>query len=251
MSRDKTYSYKSLSDDFFEDGKEHRLPKDYRYIKTGFGFKIKSAVVYSLAVLFGAVYCRLFLHMRMKGAKKIRRYRGGFIVYANHTQPVGDVVIPALVCFPKRIYTVVSPANLDIPVIGKILHPLGALPLPSSLGGMKAFTEAFGKRVEKHPIIIYPEAHVWPYYTGIRPFSDGAFKYPDKYNVPAFVMTMTYQKRRYGKKPKSTVYVNGPFYSKGDTAKARAGSLHDSVYSQMKEFSKNSNYEYIKYKSEE
>ncbi len=176
----KIYTFKTFEDDFFDAGKPHELSPDYEYIKTDFLSCLKAKIVYGLAVLFGGIYCKLFLHTKYVGAEKLRKHKGGFILYGNHTQPVGDVFIPALACLPKRIYTVVSPANFDIPISGKILRPLGALPLPSTLGGMKAFSKAMKTRIEKHPIIIYPEAHVWPYYTEIRPFADGEFKYPPK-----------------------------------------------------------------------
>ena len=248
--KNKVYAYKDYNDDFFDDGKPHELPQDYKWIKTDFLSKLKSASVYTSAVIFGAVYCRLFLHIRVKNAKVLKKCKTGFFLYANHTQPVGDVFIPALCCFPKRIYTVVSPANFDIPFIGKILFPLGALPIPNSIKGMKEFGLALNQRVsEGHPVIIYPEAHVWPYYTGIRPFSSVSFKYPEKYGVPAFCMTTTYQKRKFGRKPKMTVYINGPFTGCGETSKERAESLRNTVHDCMCENSKMSNCEYIKYES--
>lgn len=246
--KNKVYVYRDYSDDFFDDGKPHDLPQNYQWIKTDFSSKLKSVFTYSLAVIFGAVYCRLFLHMRVKNAKILTQCKTGFFLYGNHTQPVGDVFIPALCCFPKRIYTVVSPANFDLPFIGKILFPLGALPIPHSLNRMKDFGLALHQRVrERHPVIIYPEAHVWPYYTGIRPFSSAAFKYPEKYNVPAFCMTTTYQKRVFGKKPAMTVYINGPFKGCGKTAKERAEDLRKTIYDCMCENSKKSNAAYIQY----
>ncbi len=250
--KNRVYTYKDFNDDFFDDGKTHELPKDYKWIKTDLISKVKSALVYSLAVLFGLVYCRLFLHIRIKNAKVLRSCKTGFFLYGNHTQPVGDVFIPALCCFPKRIYTVVSPANFDIPVIGKILFPLGALPIPNSIKGMKDYYAAIAHRIEeKHPIIIYPEAHVWPYYTDIRPFSSVSFKYPEKYHVPAFVMTTTYQKRKIGKKPKMTVYINGPFSGSGSHAKEKAEDLRNTVFDCMHENSKQSHYAYMQYENKE
>lgn len=247
--KNKVYEYQNFNDDFFDDGKPHELPRDYRWIKTDFLSRLKSALVYSLAIIFGTVYCRVFLHMRIKNAKVLRKCRTGFFLYGNHTQPVGDVFIPALSCLPKRIYTVVSPANFDIPFIGKILFPLGALPIPNSLKGMKEFKAALNRRVEEgHPVIIYPEAHVWPYYTEIRPFSSVSFKYPEKYGVPAFCMTTTYQKRKFGSKPKITVYINGPFEGLGETSKEKAENLRQTVYDCMCENSKMSDFKYIKYK---
>ncbi len=44
---------------------------------------------------------------------------------------------------------------------------------------------------------IFPEAHVWPYYTGIRPFGEAAFHYPVATGKPVYTMTVTYQRRRW------------------------------------------------------
>lgn len=245
--------YETEADDFFSDGAGYTLPPDYRWVRTDLPHRALSAVVYGVALLLSAVWCRFFLHVRFRGADKLRAVKkGGFFLYGNHTQPVGDVFIPAHACFPGRIYTVVSPANYALPVIGKLLPYLGALPLAQTLNGQREFQAAVGTRLEKnHPIVIYPEAHVWPYYTGIRPFSAASFKLPVRFGVPAYSMTATYQKRRFGKKPRITVYIDGPFMPKGEGAKAKAESLRDAVYARMTERSRESNYSYIVYQKKD
>ena len=59
--------------------------------------------------------------------------------------------------------------------------------------------DAIKKRIEqKKCVVIYPEAHVWEYYTKIRPFPSTSFKFPVNCDVPAFCMTTTYYKRKFG-----------------------------------------------------
>ena len=248
MKSKRVIYYDSLQDDFFDDGKVHKLKDDYKWVKNDLFSRVLSALIYAIALVFSNIYCRIFLRVRIVGAEKLRKEKNGFFVYSNHTQPIGDVFNPALVCFPKRIYTVVSPANLDIAVIGKILPYLGALPIPTTLGGMKEFQKAIKYRIDqKHPVIIYPEAHVWEYYTGIRPFASTSFKYPVNFNSSVFCTTVTYQKTRFRKRPKITIFADGPFYAVGDTAKQKAESLQKSVYDCMCMRSKESNCEYIEY----
>lgn len=248
MRKSQIRYYKTVSDDFFQVGKTYRLPKDYRWIRKDMGTRILSHVLYALALLFSSVYCRLFLHVTFKGAKQLRRHKGGCFLYGNHTQPIGDVFHPALACFPKRIYTVVSVANLHLPVIGRLLPYLGALPIPDTLHGMRDFRAAVEQRVRTgHPVVIYPEAHLWEYYTGIRPFGATSFQYPADLGIDVFCMTTTYQKRKHSRKPKITVYLDGPFPADGDTAKQRVIELRDAVYETMKMRAKNSNCEYIRY----
>ncbi|MBQ7288194.1 MAG: 1-acyl-sn-glycerol-3-phosphate acyltransferase [Clostridia bacterium] len=249
MNNEKIRYYTDFSDDFFQVGEEYTLPKDYKWNRTDAKSRFLSGMIYTLALLFSNIYCRLFLHLRIKGAKKVRKQKGGFFLYGNHTQPIGDVFHPALACFPKRIYTVVSAANMYLPVIGKILPYLGALPIPDTLQGMKTFAGAIEQRIQSgHPVIIYPEAHLWEYYTDIRPFSETSFKYPVNLNVPVYSMTTTYQERKPGKRPSITLYIDGPFQAVGTNKKEKAIRLRDRVYAQMKERAKSSNCNYIVYK---
>lgn len=247
MNKEKVRYYKEFTDDF-EVAREQdlKLPEDYLYIRN----KLLSGFIYTLAIIFGYPFCKLFLHTRYKNRKAFKAAkREGAFIYGNHTQPVGDVFLPALACFPRRIYTVVSPANLSLPVIGKVLPFLGALPLPDTLKGMKGFTHALEQRIAENKIVtIYPEAHVWEYCTQVRPFSDASFKYPVKLQKPVFAMTVTYQKSRFFKKPRTTVYIDGPFYAdKTLSPRQQAADLHQRVYNRMLSRSRHSNYDYIKY----
>ncbi len=243
--------YSSFTDDFEKSANQNfKLPDDYKWVRTDTVYKFLSGLIYGLAVIFGGAYCKFFLHMKVKGRKNLKCVKGDFFIYGNHTQPVGDVFIPALCVLPKRIYTVVSTANYGIPVIGKLLPLLGALPIVNSLRGIKELKKAMEQRLKKRcPIVIYPEAHVWEYYTDIRPFSDTSFKFPVKFDKPAFAMTATYRKSKFFKRPIMEVFLDGPFYPSGDTVKEKTANLHTKVFSAMQERSKNSSFKYIEYKS--
>ena len=103
--------------------------------------------------------------------------------------------------------------------------------------------------VQGHPVLIYPEAHIWPYYTAIRPFKSTSFRYPIKFQVPSFCYTTTYQRQGKKKKPKMVIYVDGPFYPNKDLLdiKEQQEDLRNQVYNCMVERSKNSNFQYIEY----
>lgn len=248
-----TRYYSSYEDDFEESvNQNYALSESYEWIKNGILSKLLSGLVYGTAVVLGGAYCKWFLHMKVKGRRKLKGLKGDFFIYGNHTQPVGDVFIPALCVLPKRIYTVVSTANYGIPFIGKILPYLGALPVVGSLHGIKELNKAIEERINKnHPIVIYPEAHVWEYYTEIRPFPETSFKYPAKLNKPVIAMTVTYKKSKMFRRPIMEVYLDGPYYAKEESVKERTKNLHDRVYDVMKKRSKNSNVEYIQYRKKE
>lgn len=251
MKGQKIRHYASFHEDFVQTrDQDCRVPPDYRWVRRDLPYRLLSGLIYGIAIAFATVYCRLFLHIRFENAKAVKEGRKtGAFLYCNHTQPLGDVFTPAIPCLPGRIYTVVSPANLAIPVIGRILPYLGALPIPDSIKGMKEFTAAIEYRVNQGKYVtIYPEAHVWEYYTGIRPFPPASFKYPVKLQKPVYCMTSTYQQRRPGKRPRCTVYVDGPFYPDASLSpKEQTAQLHEQVYDCMVQRSKASNCQYIQY----
>lgn len=251
MSREVRY-YSDFSDDFAKSkNQDFKLPENYKWLREGLFAKVFSAIVYALAVVFGKIYCTAVLRMKKtSGKQKLKDVHDGCFIYGNHTQPVGDVVIPALCAFPKRIYTVVSPANYGIPVIGRILPYLGALPIAETIGGMREFNRAIEHRISRNnPVVFYPEAHVWEYYTDIRPFPDTSFKFPARLEKPSFAMTTTYQKSRFFKRPQMRVYIDGPFVPHGKNVREKAENLRNEVYEAMKNRSALSDCEYIAYRS--
>ena len=132
-----------------------------------------------------------------------------------------------------------------------IVQMLGAIPIPTKKKAMKNFLEIINTKIKKgYSVTIFPEAHIWPYYTKIRCFKDVSFKYPVELNVPAFCVTNTYQS--YGKnndKIQIVTYVDGPFFPNEDLPiKERKQDLRNRVYEQMVARSKNSNIEYIEYR---
>ena len=114
---------------------------------------------------------------------------------------------------------------------------------------MKNFLNYIEYRISKNnSITIYPEAHIWPYYTKIRPFKSVSFKYPVKLDKPVFCITNTYQRRK-NDKVQIVSYIDGPFYKDDSLSPKEAQEdLRNRVYEQMVERSKNSNIEVIEYK---
>lgn len=230
------------------------IDENYAYIKPEPWWSIGRFIAYRLiAMPIAFIYCKLALHSSFRGQRALKQAKGGCFVYGNHTQQVGDPFIPNLALFPKSVYMIVHPNNVSMPVLGRFTPVLGALPLPSNLKAMRNFKAAIEKRIRQgHFIMVYPEAHIWPYYTGIRNFPATSMKYPVELNVPSFVLTTTYRKRRFGKKPKAITYLDGPFYPDQTLSpKARAQALRDQIYETMVLRSRESNCEYIRYVKKE
>lgn len=173
----------------------------------------------------------------------------GFFLYGNHTNAMADALIPTMICNPTGVYVIVHPNNVSMPVFGRITPSLGAVPLPDDKEAVKHFNETIGRIIgKKQCIAIYPEAHIWPYYTKIRNYKDTSFRYPVQCDVPVFCFTNTYQKKKRGKTPQIVTYVDGPFYpDKELSARDQRKQLHEQVLSSMKKYCKNSNVEMIQY----
>ena len=203
-----------------------------------------------VAMPIAFLYCKIKFHFRAVNAKVLKKAKkSGCFLYGNHTQDIGDAFLPNLLNASKSKYFIVHPKNVSMKVLGKITPSLGALPLPDDRAAYANFLKAIERRIsEKKAIVIYPEAHIWPYYTGIRPFPDTSFHYPVKLGVPAFLFVNTYQKRKFSAKPKTVTYVDGPFYPDEKLPPVeRKKDLRDRVYKRMCELAKNSTVERIKY----
>jgi 1-acyl-sn-glycerol-3-phosphate acyltransferase len=128
---------------------------------------------------------------------------------------------------------------------------IGGIPLGTNDAEKKAMNEAVDIRLKKQKkcLVIYPEAHVWPYATKIRKFPAGgkSFKYAVRNDLPVFAMITTYHKskKKNQERPRIDVYLDGPFYpNKELSGKEAEKELRDRVYNQMVLRSKNNNIEY-------
>lgn len=252
----RVFYYESEEDDPIKTKEQEKkqkveLPEDYEFIPRHWWTRAYSAVLFRLFWIFGQWYERCYWRLKIVGRKKIKKARGtGYVIYANHTNPFHDVFGPALVA-DRRIFTIISPVNLKLPKIGKYLPYIGGLPLGTSPGTKKRFHEAVDERLRQgNVLVIYPEAHVWPYYTGVRKFpaGDRSFTYAARNDLPVFTMTTTYQKRKKGSLPRMTAYVDGPFWpDKKLSEEENRAMLAEKAYESMAKNSRHSNYEYFKY----
>lgn len=198
------------------------------------------------------LYAHMKFRVRYIGREKLRLCKDmGYFMYVNHTQPFGDTLIPSLANYPKRNFFIVSPENVSMPGLGCLVGLLGAIPVPCDFPGMKHFMKLIEQTIQsKHSITIYPEAHIWPYDTHIRPFGAVSFRYPVMFSKPVYVLTNTYHRRGWrGEKVKMITYIDGPFYP--DEAlkfKDRQQDLRDRVYECMQNRSLENSFSYIEYR---
>lgn len=253
MKEQKIIYYKDELNDEFSGAEitPRKIDENYKYIHKNVIWNVTSFILQNILSLpIKYLYSHLKLKIKYVGKEKYKPYKKqGYFIYGNHTQVFADTFITSNGNYPKRNYFIVNPENVSMKFLGNVVEMLGAIPIPDNKEAMKNFLDTIKLRIKKeNSITIFPEAHIWPYYTKIRPFKSVSFKYPIELDKPVFCITNTYQKR--GKnKVKITSYIDGPFFVNKDleTKQEQKKDLRNRVYNQMVERSKNSNFEFIKY----
>lgn len=229
-----------------------KIDGSFKYNKTAFWefFSWLFQNILSFPIKF--FYLKFKFHHKFIGKEKLKKYKkSGVFIYSNHTQPFSDTFTPSQAIYPTRNFLIVNPENISMKGSGWVVEFLGAIPVPGDSEAAKNFIKRIENRVNKgYSVTIYPEAHIWPYYTKIRPFKSVSFKYPAKFKKPIFAITNTYQKK--GKRVNMVSYVDGPFMiDENISVKDNQEKLRNEVYNVMCKRSQNNNVEVIKYIKDE
>ena len=255
MKKTKTIYYQDeLNEEFSEAQITPRvIDENYKYIHKNVIWNATAFLLQNvLSVPIKYLYAKIKFHLKYEGKEKLKPYKKqGYFIYGNHTQAFADTFITSNSNYPKKNFFIVNPENVSIKGLGNTVQMLGAIPIPTNKNAMKNFLDCVEDKINKgYSVTIFPEAHIWPYYTKIRPFKSVSFKYPIKMKAPVFSITNTYQS--YGKnndRVKIVSYIDGPFFPDDslENVKAKQDNLRNQVYDKMVERSKNSNIEYVKY----
>ena len=96
--------------------------------------------------------------------------------------------------------------------------------------------------------MIFPEAHIWPYYTGTRPMRFSSFKLASKNQVPIVPIATTYKKRKFFKKPRMVVYIGEPImFDKALSTNENAQIYKQKTEEFIKEKTSRNNFVYRRY----
>ena len=250
------YYQDELRDDFNEVGLSRPpVPEGYKYKRTNPINNFFSAILYhGIAKPILGLFC-LFHGIKFKGKKNLKLLNGkGAYIYSNHVS-ISDVLKFQSKCFffGRRVNVLGYSDSLSMPIVRNLERALGYLPLPlkGDLKNSLALAEAMDYYVneKKQYVLIYPEAHIWPYYIKVRPFRDGSFIYPAKSNAAVVPTVTVWRKPLIGKTPRQTVYILEPIFpQEGKTQQENKVYLHKHCLEAMQEFANNTKqYEYIKY----
>lgn len=231
------------------------LPEWFRYTHTNLLWRGLACIVYrGLARPIAFCFRKLWGAHRFENRQVLREAAGrGAYVYANHTQRVMDAFLPCQLRRRGRSYIIVGPDALSIPLIHNFLQMLGAIPLGSTMRQSRDMAQSVHDHIARGDLVtVYPEAHIWLFYTGIRPFLAASFGYPARDGAPVYAMTSCYQKRRFGRFPKVVTYLDGPFYPDMTLPlPARKQRLRDQCHAAMTQrAADHSTYAYYAYRRE-
>lgn len=258
MNQKRVIYYSDFNNDDFAKNKGIKwkpLPKNFKYLrKKNIFFRFFGWLIYRIAMPFVWLYVKIVWGQRVVGKKRLKRahIHGGYFLYGNHTQEADGVIPHGTIANPRRVYTVCSQDVVNIPGIKTLVMMLGALPVPLNPEEAQKFLEAVEYHYKKgSAILIYPEAHIWPYTTIIRDFPDASFTYPAQLNAPVVAFCNTYKKRKIFRElpPKIVTHISAPIYPDVSLPLGeRAHDLREQVHNFMVDVSGSlDNYEYIRY----
>lgn len=96
----------------------------------------------------------LFFPLRVEGKENVPA-QGGFVIASNHISYLDPMVIP--VTCPRRIGFVARESLFKVPVVGFIIHHLGAIPIRRGSSDIRALKNSINLLKSGKPMVIFPE----------------------------------------------------------------------------------------------
>lgn len=237
MKRKIFYYADELHDDFGNTVKTVKpLSPRYAYVRKKPFSKLLSFFLYRVVVRpIAWGYVKIKFRHKFVGKKALAKEKAGCFLYKNHVLLAGDAFIPNIVGIKKRNYILTGKETGSLRAILPLMRALGNIPLGQSRAQTRSMLKCMRCRIDEGAsITVYPEAHIWPYYTGIRPFPKESFYYAVILKAPVFCATTCFQKKRLGKNPRAVTFIDGPFYpQEGMTRAENAEYLRNRCYEAM------------------
>lgn len=230
-----------LNDDFAGTNIDCKpIDDNFKYESNNIFFKLGSFILYRL-IARPILYLFIKIHWlhTFKNKKVLKKCKHqGYFIYGNHTLVASDAYIPNIMHVKKKNYIIVNPDATSIKGVRTIVMMMGAIPLPNTAKSAINFKDKVKNVIDsKNTITIYPEAHIWPHYTDIRPFNELFLTYQVELNAPAyaFVNVAVKRKVKFIKRPKIRTYIVGPFYPDEELSfRERKLKLRDQIFAAMK-----------------
>ncbi len=253
----KIYYNDPLTDDFANTNiSAEKIASDYRYFIENPLARLGSfLLLYVIAIPIINVMNWFRFGIRVHGRRHLRGIKTGYILYGNHTHHFDAFIPQAIIARPRKTYIIAHPDAVSIPFVKYLTKGLGAWPLPDTVKGSMRFLDAIECALkQKRVIAVYPEAHIWPYCTTIRPFKATSFQYASRNQVPAVPMVTTYRRPKgffkHYRKPLMDIHIGAPIYPLPSlSVKENAALLHERTLAFMQAYASRPDnvafYEYV------
>lgn len=179
--------------------------------------RVMYAIFYQFAVIVLSLFNFIVFDLEIEGQKHLRGLKGGYITVSNHMH-ILDCSMLSTAMYPKTVIHTSMEGNFRLPFIRWLVKWLGAVPIPSSLRGMKSFLDQTAEKVKSGAVVnFYPEGSLWPYCDYLRPFKKGAFHAAALAGAPVVPMVIVQRPSEGGRlafrrKPFLTVRIGRPLY---------------------------------------
>ena len=196
------------------------IDSNFKYEHKNVFYRFFSFLLWWIAMIFLTPFNYILFGVKIENKKNLKGIKTGAVVVANHVHIMDMTMLLTRVAFPHKFYILADKSSFQIPVVRRLVGPLGAIPIADTLDGKRKCFAYIDKLLKKNKkIIFFSEGSMWPYYPKLRPFKDGAFKFASKNNVPVIPISVTFRKPKgiyklYKKKPLVTITVLEPVYSK-------------------------------------
>lgn len=220
---------------------EFNINQNYNYIEEGKIFNFFSDLLYYLiAIPILSIVNKIVYDLKIEGRENIKNLECGAISVSNHVLFL-DCSMVGLALKNKRIYYTSLESTYKMPFVRKLIRFLRAIPIPEGIKNKENFIRAINKALKQGRIIhLYPEAALWPYYSKIRKFKNGAFKLAVENEVPIIPIVITFRnpsgiRRILKKKQDVTLKILKPIknINKDKTTKQNIEELKNQVHKVM------------------
>lgn len=222
---------------------EFNIDEKYEYVSKNKLFQICSDFLYYIiAFPILTIFTKIVYDLKIEGKEKIRNIKDGAISVSNHVL-ILDCAMVGLSAGRKKIYYTTIQDSFKIPLVRKLIKLLRAMPIPTKIKDKENLIKNINELVKNKNIIhFYPERALFPYYTKIRNFKNGAFTLAVKNNVPIIPMVFTFRepkgiRKKIKTKKDVTLTILDPVYpsTDGNNIKKKTEELKQEVYAKMQE----------------
>lgn len=203
---------------------DREIGENYNFLNKNIFFRLWSRLLRRVGIIFMGPWIKRRYKLKIVGKENIKLVRRkGVIVTVNHVHNFDNLLVGTRLLNHRKCYFITLKDNINMPFVGFLLRSFGGIPIPTDRHALPAFEKSISELLKKKKaIIICPEASLWPYYRGIRPFKKGAFRFAARNNAPVLPVVISFRRKLRKKQAKRgnikykyyfTVFVGKPLYA--------------------------------------